>query len=901
MSPLLRKEIRLLLPYWGIAMLLAVLPPLAFARDPHDPLNASLFWAFGFGMVLLGLAPFGYEFSAGTFSSLMVQPMERRRIWRQKILVTGLGALLVLMAFELMLYWRMDLHLRDWSQELLTKFRGPSPVTRDDLLRGQQELFWFDFWHTSRAVTLLLFVAITGGFWATLLFRQTGAALWFVILIPGVLSAALEPVSHFFPPDKMQVAQQISITLTTLTYSLYSIAGFFWARRMFATAQDSQWLGETVALLNLKSTKVHDDSAAPRHKAAVRALIRKEFQSHQISLLIAFALLVLHICALIFRRVYVLPRNSEFRFVVEAVPFLWLLVPWLIGCVTIAEERKLGVMESQLCLPITRRTQFAVKLVIALFLGVVLGGIMPCLIEGIGSWAGLPSEIVKSLSASDSSTYFATALELILAAGLISLVSVFASSLTRNTLHALGAAVVFGIAWIILFQIVVNQTNQYGYSLWKGPLIFIIGIPVSMIATIALSFSNYKLLHAGRNVWLRNLLALSIVLIATGFATAVIYQRPWELAISVEPRHGSRSLSGPVQPTICTPQGKIFALLPDGRLWTATGYERTELDVNSQTWNPNTQKFEKVKVQVELPTGGTFITGSNWTVLSATDYEDNVAGLRSDGTLWDLSPQKETNALWMTFWLSRVPEPRRVGSDSDWKTVVAGQNYFYAIKTNGTLWGWGENQDRRLSPDSNGYFEQPVQIGTNSDWSKFFPEGQGVLVMKTNGDLWSWQENRGRAFFGRVGWNAADWLSIGGSSFGEFINLIVRQDGTLWANGPRLAGQYFGFKIYRQQGRLGTDTDWLQISGEWPNLYALKKDGRLLKDGTEPFSSFLGRPSKYSDWLAVDGGETETVALAADGTICEWVDLRGWGSDGSPLAPSRRPLWSLNVLANPKN
>ena len=43
------------------------------------------------------------------------------------------------------------------------------------------------------------------------------------------------------------------------------------------------------------------------------------------------------------------------------MPFLWLLIPWLMGCVAIAEERKLGTMESQLCLPVNRRLQFAVK------------------------------------------------------------------------------------------------------------------------------------------------------------------------------------------------------------------------------------------------------------------------------------------------------------------------------------------------------------------------------------------------------------------------------------------------------------------------------------------------------------------------------------------------------------
>jgi hypothetical protein len=42
---------------------------------------------------------------------------------------------------------------------------------------------------------------------------------------------------------------------------------------------------------------------------------------------------------------------------------LWLGLPFLVGSAAVAEERKLGTLEGQLCLPTTRRTQFAVKLV----------------------------------------------------------------------------------------------------------------------------------------------------------------------------------------------------------------------------------------------------------------------------------------------------------------------------------------------------------------------------------------------------------------------------------------------------------------------------------------------------------------------------------------------------------
>src|SRR6185437_8408100 len=100
MSPLIRKEVRLILPFLGIALFLAVVPAFIVPGDAWvSRMNETIFWALGFGAILLGLAPFGQEFSLGTFQSMLAQPFERRRIWATKILLILLAAMLVLLAF----------------------------------------------------------------------------------------------------------------------------------------------------------------------------------------------------------------------------------------------------------------------------------------------------------------------------------------------------------------------------------------------------------------------------------------------------------------------------------------------------------------------------------------------------------------------------------------------------------------------------------------------------------------------------------------------------------------------------------------------------------------------------------------------------------------------------------
>jgi len=340
-----------------------------------------------------------------------------------------------------------------------------------------------------------------------------------------------------------------------------------------------------------------------------------------------------------------------------------LLMPWLIGGVAVAEERKLGTMESQLCLPVTRRLQFAIKFAVVVLLGLILGGLMPCLIETVGVLAGVRSEILKLPLAPNFGLYFATVAEVTIAATSIAIISFFASTLTRNTLHALGAAFVFGGTFYPLFIWAMFGSNHDGYALWRGSLILIFGVTVLLIAILWLSFSNYKTLHAGRNVWLRNLLILFSSLACAGLATAVVYQRAWELAMSLEPRHGAPRISGTPRPTIALSGGRAFALLPDGRLWAATDYHLQELNRYYDEWDSKNQKMIPQKQKVPIPGGGMFIGGSNWVALAACDNFTGVAALQSDGTLWSiLSAGHTTNDFHRNYWLNLVPAAHRIGT-----------------------------------------------------------------------------------------------------------------------------------------------------------------------------------------------------------------------------------------------
>src|ERR1039458_246086 len=89
MNALVKKEIRLLLPSWIVAMLLALVQ--AITR-PYDFYVACLLF---FGLTIMALTTIGRETSLNTFSLLLSQPAERMRIWQTKLSVLAVAFLIV--------------------------------------------------------------------------------------------------------------------------------------------------------------------------------------------------------------------------------------------------------------------------------------------------------------------------------------------------------------------------------------------------------------------------------------------------------------------------------------------------------------------------------------------------------------------------------------------------------------------------------------------------------------------------------------------------------------------------------------------------------------------------------------------------------------------------------------
>jgi hypothetical protein len=867
MNALLKKEIRLLLPSWIVALSLAVVP--MWLVKNLDNFGGSGFFVLlaWLGTIVLSLESFGREFSLGVFSLFMSQPEERKQLWRVKVTTLALAIISVLCAFY------VSLDLRQLAPLHLT-YNGS--VVDDAMLVNLQ---------TAPALAL---TAFAGGLWSTLLLRQTVAAMWFVILPP--IAIAISMVVVLPENSSLHIYDSLFINVALI---IYSAATYLFARWLFLRAQEVGWTGGTISFSTWKYFDAGEKSSGEiKRHGPIAALFAKELQLHSVSLFCAVALLALHVIAICLR-----PFDKT-RPVLELASngfcLLWLMMPVIIGGMAVAEERKLGVMESLLCLPASRRVQFAIKFFMALFFGTLLGGVMPLGLEKIAASLGSPNFIFDG--AGDRPLQHEWFVIFVLIGTMaLTFVAFFASTLSRNFLHAVGIAVatVLGCALfiaLIMFVNTHNDTTFFGITPWHSVLPIIIAIPVIVATLFWLAWLNFKTIHEDRRMWRRNIFWISGALIFIVVSSATIYNRAWEIFEAVEPPHGAAKFSPSNPPKLDSEDYADFHVrLPDGRVWCdSLGYYFDEQPSRwKELWLELVQPFPKSAGPQQ------FIAGSNWVSASAqrvdwwdprgaetpskaihvTGYLDTV-GVQADGTLWICS--KAVPEIWTGGNMVQF------GNETNWRQVVRSSPGFLLLKTDGTLWRWGDtnrvngSQWRTNWPTVRA--NKPYQIGTNSDWNEFTQGGWRSRVRKFDGSVWlidvSYKTGKDE-LTRETNYDQIPSQKI--SRAGDEAIACIGNDGTLWISNRHYVedGNDHGWhgKGFSQ---FGSETNWLTVAATWNGMVALKSDGSLWKwnfpenSPADAAKIPLVRLGIHNDWVAIANTWRGVVALAADGSLWLW-------------------------------
>jgi rubredoxin len=287
---------------------------------------------------------------------------------------------------------------------------------------------------------------------------------------------------------------------------------------------------------------------------------------------------------------------------------------------------------------------------------------------------------------------------------------------------------------------------------------------------------------------------------------------------------------------------------------------------------------------IETITGGT-----NWQQVSTSLFHS--AAIKTDGTLWcwgdNYFGQLGNNTI-----THRSSPVQTVAAGTNWKQVAGGEVHSAAIKTDGTLWCWGYNYYGQLGNNTRTHRSSPVQtVAAGTNWKQVSAGRNYTAAVKTDGTLWCWGEN----YQGQLGdgtdicksspiqtlAGGTNWKQV---SCGGFHTAAIKTDGTLWLWGYNIRGQlgtnstsYYFSPVQTISG----GTNWKQVSCGATHTAAIKTDGTLWLWGTNS-SGQLGDDTTThksspvqtiaggTDWKQVGCGASHTAAIKTDGTLWCW-------------------------------
>ena len=144
-------------------------------------------------------------------------------------------------------------------------------------------------------------------------------------------------------------------------------------------------------------------------------------------------------------------------------------------------------------------------------------------------------------------------------------------------------------------------------------------------------------------------------------------------------------------------------------------------------------------------------TDNDWKYVTATRFFGHSAmAIKTDGTLWAWG-EGETCALGLGGFANKTT-PTQVGTDTDWVAVSLGVTHGMGIKADGSLWMWGWNERGQLADMTEGtgssFVKTPKQFGEEKNWAKVFAVGQSSYAIKADGTLWAWGFNNDDLLFG---------------------------------------------------------------------------------------------------------------------------------------------------------
>lgn len=280
--------------------------------------------------------------------------------------------------------------------------------------------------------------------------------------------------------------------------------------------------------------------------------------------------------------------------------------------------------------------------------------------------------------------------------------------------------------------------------------------------------------------------------------------------------------------------------------------------------------------------------------------------LKSDGTVrgwgWNGYGQLGDNTT-----VSQVNAPPVQATGLTGVAAIAGAdaNHSIALKSDGTVWGWGDNLYGQLGDGTTTQRSAPVQVSPLSGATAVAAGTTHTLALKSDGTVWGWGRNaNGQLGNGATANNQNTPVQMGTFSDitaiagGYEHSIALKADGTVWAMGYNDFGQLGNATVVGSSspvqvcasGETSPCANFLAgivaVAADRAHSMALKNDGTVwawgqngngeVGDGSTANRTTPVQVGGLTGVVAIAGGDYHSVALKSDGTLWAW----GRNADG---------------------
>ena len=238
----------------------------------------------------------------------------------------------------------------------------------------------------------------------------------------------------------------------------------------------------------------------------------------------------------------------------------------------------------------------------------------------------------------------------------------------------------------------------------------------------------------------------------------------------------------------------------------------------------------------------------------------------------------------------REIQPVCISGISNVKQIACGENHTAALKGDGTVWAWGDNQYGQLGNNSFNNSKLPVKVYNISDVISIACGYNHTIALKNNGTVWTWGRNNKGQLGNKNTSNKTypieilDIIDIEKIAGGEAHTMALKKDGTVFTWGSNFFGQ-LGIVSTLEKHNPEKIPDFGNIinlaAGQFHSM-AINKNGQIYFWGNNIFGQ-IGNPSDSKLTPLLINNPSDIVSINSNGNRSIAIDKKGkiyvWGDD----------------------